>query len=36
MRTVAQRVAIDIGESNQEACVNSRVIYVVRNRRYGD
>jgi hypothetical protein len=28
MRTVAQRAAIDIGAFNQEACVNSRVIYV--------
>jgi hypothetical protein len=28
MRTAAQRAAIDIGAFNQEACVNSRVIYV--------
>ena len=28
MRTVAQRAAIDVGSWNQEACVNSRVIYV--------
>lgn len=28
LRTVAQRAAIDIGAFNQEACVNSRVIYV--------
>ena len=28
LRTVAQRAAIDIGAYNQEACVNSRVIYV--------
>ncbi|MFW9903674.1 MAG: acyl-CoA reductase [Candidatus Thorarchaeota archaeon] len=28
MRMVAQRAAIDIGAFNQEACVNSRVIYV--------
>jgi hypothetical protein len=28
MRTVAQRAAIDIGAFNQEACLNSRVIYV--------
>lgn len=28
LRTVAQRAAIDVGAFNQEACVNSRVIYV--------
>ena len=28
MRTVAQRAAIDVGAFNQEACVNSRVMYV--------
>ena len=28
MRTVAQRAAIDVGAYNQEACVNSRVMYV--------
>ncbi|MHA2224627.1 MAG: acyl-CoA reductase [Candidatus Hodarchaeales archaeon] len=28
LRTAAQRAAIDIGSFNQEACVNSRVIYV--------
>ena len=28
LRTVAQRAAIDVGAYNQEACVNSRVIYV--------
>ncbi|MHA2202389.1 MAG: acyl-CoA reductase, partial [Candidatus Hodarchaeales archaeon] len=28
LRTVAQRAAIDIGAFNQEACVNSRVMYV--------
>jgi hypothetical protein len=28
MRTAAQRAAIDVGSWNQEACVNSRVIYV--------
>jgi len=27
LRTVAQRAAIDVGAYNQEACVNSRVIY---------
>jgi hypothetical protein len=28
LRTVAQRAAIDVGAYNQEACLNSRVIYV--------
>lgn len=28
LRTVAQRAAVDVGAFNQEACVNSRVIYV--------
>ncbi|MFX0051632.1 MAG: acyl-CoA reductase [Candidatus Hodarchaeota archaeon] len=28
LRTVAQRAAIDVGAYNQEACVNSRIIYV--------
>lgn len=28
LRTTAQRAAIDVGAYNQEACVNSRVIYV--------
>lgn len=28
LRTVAQRAAIDVGAYNQEACVNSRVMYV--------
>ena len=28
LRTVAQRAAIDVGAFNQEACVNSRVMYV--------
>ncbi|WP_455141197.1 acyl-CoA reductase [Candidatus Hodarchaeum mangrovi] len=28
LRTVAQRAAIDVGAFNQEACVNSRIIYV--------
>ncbi len=28
LRTAAQRAAIDVGSWNQEACVNSRVIYV--------
>ncbi|MFX1285705.1 MAG: acyl-CoA reductase [Promethearchaeota archaeon] len=28
LRTAAQRAALDIGAYNQEACVNSRVIYV--------
>lgn len=28
LQTVAQRAAVDVGSLNQEACVNSRVIYV--------